>query len=143
MLFLALPTLLVIPLYILVGLISALVGYHFYLQIQFPGEVRTHWSWIPFLGFALQLGERPVEFLRELAQNGDEIVGVVVAGQRIFFIMDAFSAPLVFKSNPDYGQEVFHNQVLTGFFGCSDYMIKNHALDGDLMRKWYVQYLLG
>lgn len=143
MLISALPLALAIPVYILLGLLCALVGYHCYLQIQLPGEVATRWSWIPYLGHALQLGERPVEFLRELASGGDEIVGVIVAGQRIFFIMDAFSAPLVFKSTPDYGQEEFHNQVLTHFFGVSEYTIKKHAFDGDLMRKWYIQYLLG
>lgn len=137
----SLPWYFSVPICLVATVLAGVLAYHAYMLMRFPGEAKVRWSWLPILGCAIELGERPVEFLRELSQNGEELVGVLIAGQRIFFVMDPFSAPVVFKNNEDYGQEEFHNQVLGGFFGVSDLTIKN--LDGDMMRKWYVHYLLG
>jgi hypothetical protein len=117
--------------------------YHFYLQLQLPGEPRIQPSWIPYLGHAFAFGADPVGFLCKLASLGEEIVGVVLGGERIFFVMNPFSAPIIFKSNSDYSQEDFHNTVLRNFFGVSNKSLRNNVIDGNLMRKWYVQYLLG
>lgn len=137
------PIYLSAPVGAVVAATAGLVAYHAFLLLRLPGEASVQWSAIPYLGHAVELGERPVEFLLELGRRGEEIVGVVLAGHRVFFIMDAFSAPVVFKNNEDYGQEEFHNQVLGSFFGVSDFTIKNHGFDDDLMRKWYTTYLLG
>ncbi|RYH21284.1 hypothetical protein EON65_21040 [archaeon] len=130
------------PLTLLGGGLVGVFLYHFYLQLQLPGEVKVLWSWIPLLGHALELGQRPIEFLCDLAACGEDVVGVVIGGKRMFFVLDIFAAPIVFKTNSDYSHLDFHNLVLLNYFGVSPATVKNHVWDDDLMRKWFTQYLI-
>lgn len=134
------------PVVLLLALLGAgvagLYAYHFYLQVQLPGEVKVLWSWIPLLGYALELGQRPIEFLCDLAARGEDIVGVVIGGNRMFFVLDIFAAPIVFKTNSDYSHLDFHNLVLLNYFGVSPDTVTKHVFDDDLMRKWFTQCLI-
>jgi cytochrome P450 len=100
------------------------------------------WSNIPYLGFALEMGKRPLELLQECAR-GKDIYGILVAGQRMFIISDPHSTSVILKaSNKQLSFEEFHDCILINFFGIEEKQIHSHIIDNDLLRKWYSQYLL-
>lgn len=127
--------------------VSAVYVYHLHLSSRRAGEPPVHWSWVPLLGNAIELGSRPLEFLSECAEENptDEVFGMVVAGNRMFIITDVLSYNVVLKPPKSLTWTEFHDAVLTNFFGASF----NHpqltgaaAFDEHLMRKWYSNYLL-
>lgn len=119
------------------------VSYHAYLQYQRKGEAPIKQSWLPILGFALEMGVRPLELLRKCAAEYGEIFGLVVAGNRMFIISDPHSHYIIFKSSKNLSVEEFHNSVLINFFGVRPQILSPHcAYDDDLIRLWYSKYLL-
>lgn len=100
-------------------------------------------SWLPILGFALEMGVRPIELLSEAAKEYGEIFGLVVAGNRMFFITDPHSHAVIIKPSKDLSWEEFHNGVLENFFGTSKKTLASQAIhDGEpLMRSFYSKYL--
>ncbi len=124
-----------------VGLIAGLC-YHANLSIQRKGEPPMRWSWIPVLGYALEMGMRPMELLKESGVQFGEIFGMVVAGNRMFFINDPHCTSLILKPTKDLSFEEFHHSIMINFFGSDKKTMNAHVLNEDLMRKWYSQYLL-
>ena len=125
--------------------IASFVGvicYHLNLSIQRKGEAPVRWSWIPFLGFALEMGKRPVDLLQECSRMYGEVFGMVVAGNRMFIISDCHSYHVLLRPIRALSVEEFHNSIMMNFFGNQASTISSHMLNEDLMRKWYSQYLL-
>mmetsp|Transcript_112566 Transcript_112566/g.220657 ORF Transcript_112566/g.220657 Transcript_112566/m.220657 type:complete len:513 (-) Transcript_112566:24-1562(-) len=126
-------------------LFGAIYSYHLHLSIQREGEPPMHWSWLPVLGNAIDLGTRPLEFLSECAKENSEIFGMVVAGNRMFIIADVLSCNTVLKPPKTLTWVEFHDIVLSNFFGAKWTKSSQHGLeffDEHLMRKWYSNYLL-
>jgi cytochrome P450 len=120
---------------------ASLYAFHLYLSIQRPGEPRIRWSSVPLLGYALELGKRPIDFLQECAALSDGIFGIVIGGKRMFIITDPFSTQTVLKPETKHlSSAEFHDAVQTNFFGCGGPVI--HETDNNLARRWYSQYLL-
>lgn len=105
-------------------------------------EPPVRWSWIPFMGFAIDMGIRPIELLKESGDLLGEIFGLVVAGNRMFIINDCHSYNIIFKPTKDMSWLEFHHSILINFFGTSKDTVHKNLLDEDLMRKWYSKYLL-
>jgi hypothetical protein len=88
------------------------IAYHSYLLCQFSGEVKVAFSWIPILGDALRFGVNPVGTIQQLSDDGKgsfkEIVGILLAGKRMFLINDPNSFKTVFKAK----KEVHQRQIL-------------------------------
>ena len=118
------------------------LGYHLHLSIQRKGEAPVRWSWTPLLGFALEMGKRPVDLLQECTRMYGEIFGMVVAGNRMFIISDCHSYHVLLRPVRALSVEEFHHSIMMNFFGVQTSTISNHLLNDDLMRKWYSQYLL-
>lgn len=116
--------------------------FHVSMSWQYKGEAQIRWSWLPYLGFALEMGSRPVELLKESGNMFGEIFGLIVAGNRMFFINDPHSASIILKPTKDLSFEEFHHSILVNFFGANQNTVSSHLLNEDLMRKWYSQYLL-
>ncbi len=118
------------------------VYYHVSLSIQRKGEAPVRWSWLPLLGFAIEMGSRPIELLQESGDMLGEIFGLVVAGNRMIFINDCHSNNVILKPSKDFSWEEFHHSIIINFFGASKKTVNAHLLNEDLMRKWFSQYLL-
>jgi hypothetical protein len=77
--------------------LCGIYSYHFYLCNQRHGEAKITWSWIPVLGDAIEFGQQPVTLARKKSKNSGEILGLLLAGDRIFFINDPASYGMIFK----------------------------------------------
>jgi oxysterol 7-alpha-hydroxylase len=98
--------------------IASAYTYHFYLQHQRQGEAPIKKSWIPYLGFALEMGSRPVQLFQSLKKEFGEIFGLVVLGSRMFIITDPHSYPLIISASPkELSSLEFHESILEKFFG--------------------------
>jgi sterol 14-demethylase len=96
-----------------------LFAYHSHLSRRKKGEPPVRWSWLPVLGYALEMGNRPLELLIECAKQYGEIFGLVVAGNRLFIITDPHSYQLIFTKNKDLSYQEFHTSVATNMFGAN------------------------
>ena len=126
-------------------IVGAVYAYHLNLSLKRTGEVPVHWSWLPVLGNAIDMGSRPLEFLSECAAEHEDIFGMVVAGNRMFIISDVFSSNLILKPPKSFSWEEFHDLVLSNFFGAQWGSSGHHGVnsfDEQLMRNWYSKYLL-
>lgn len=93
-------------------MVTGVFGYHTYLSTSFAGEAPVKWSFLPLLGDALNMGDRPLEFLMGCAHQYGEIFGLVVGGNRLFLITDPHSNDLIVKANAkQLSTHEFHNQV--------------------------------
>ena len=149
----------------------SLFAYHLHLSRRKKGEPPVRWSWLPVLGYALEMGNRPLELLTECAKQYGEIFGLVVAGNRLFIITDPHSYQLIFTKNKDLSSEEFHTSVATNMFGATPSVLgttfppidilllhptrmyvlihplpllclsDKHHSDDDLMRSWYSKHL--
>ena len=97
----------------------SLFAYHLHLSRRKKGEPPVRWSWLPVLGYALEMGNRPLELLSECAAKYGEIFGLVVAGNRLFIIADPHSYQLIFTKNKDLSSSEFHTSVTTNMFGAN------------------------
>ena len=123
---------------ITVGLVYS---YHTYLSYQRSEEPPIIWSWIPYLGNAMDIGTKPIEFLQNCSKKQKDIIGLVVAGHRMFFITDPHSSNIIFKPSKFFSWEEFHNLVIVNFFGATKFAENTHPFDDDLMRKWFSTYI--
>ena len=73
---------------------------HINLSRRRAKEAPVLWSWIPIFGSALEFGKRPIEFMIERSKECKEIIGVLLAGQRMFIIHDPSSYQVIFKADP-------------------------------------------
>ena len=131
----------------LLGLVVVLgtVGlfcHHLLQSIIRPGEAPIRWSWLIFLGWALELGSRPIEFLQECQNLYGDIFGIVVGGNRMFIVTDVNSTNCILRPNKDLTSTEFHDSILMNFFGVSKETIDMRGIDESTMRKFYSQYLL-
>jgi len=122
--------------------VVATVLYHLKQSIQWPGEAPVRWSWLPFLGFALDLGQKPYELLKESADMFEGIFGIIVGGQRMFFISDCHSSDLILKPCKSLTWKEFHFAVLENVFLVHPSTLSEDVIDEDVIRKSYMQYLL-
>ena len=120
---------------------TSVFGYHCMLSRRRTKEPPVRWSWLPFLGHALELGNHPLELLTDCAKKYGEIFGLVVAGNRMFIISDPHSYNLIMSRNKDLSIEEFHNSVMINFFGASRATMTSHVLNDDVMRAWFSKYL--
>jgi hypothetical protein len=126
--------------------LCGIFGFHYYLSYTRRGEVPISWSWVPILGNAIEFGEKPIEFmLKKSKQIKDEIFGIVLAGERIFFINDSDSYSAIFKSDKtQFSFDVFADQVTVNVFGVTPSACI-HANDANLnieARQGYQKHLL-
>ena len=129
--------------------VAGLALYHLHLSRRRKHEAPVRWSWLPWLGYALEMGQRPLELLCESAAQCGEIFGLVVAGNRLFIITDPHSHHLIFTKNKDLSWEEFHNTVSTNFFGADPKVLDKYPghddtqvdKHDDLMRSWYSKHL--
>ena len=124
------------------GSLAYVFYHHLNLSIPRNGEAPIRWSWLPFLGWAIELGKRPIDFMQECAGIYDDIFGIVVGGNRMFIICDALSTTVVTKPVKDLSLEEFQESVMKLFFGMSKDMFENKAMDGDVLRRQFSTYLL-
>lgn len=80
-------------------LAAAVVGYHVYLSLQLPGEARVFFSLLPIIGDAVKLGQDPVRLFSAYRQRAGEVFGMVVMGQRMFFLTEPESFKVVLRAD--------------------------------------------
>jgi hypothetical protein len=90
---------------IVIGLSALPILYHAYLLCKFKDEVPMSFSWIPFLGHALEFGTNPIKTLQKLSKDANgktkDIFGLVLAGKRIILITNPLSFKVIFKSKKE------------------------------------------
>mmetsp|Transcript_27174 Transcript_27174/g.45891 ORF Transcript_27174/g.45891 Transcript_27174/m.45891 type:complete len:371 (-) Transcript_27174:2269-3381(-) len=147
---------------------AAVAAYHCYLLAHFPGEARMEWSFVPILGHALAFGEDPIGTVQKLSRQSQqgcpvastagqdecpakptqpplkEVVGVLLAGQRIFLVNDPASFKVVFKPRPELSFSSFANDVLINVFGASTTVTRGPQRDAvaPLVHSSYQRHLL-
>lgn len=124
------------------GAMGYLVSHHLYQSTAFHQEAPIRWSWLPFLGWAIEFGKRPLSFLLECREQYDDIFGLVIGGNRMFFITEPFSTNVIIRPCKDLHWEEFHHEILQNFFNVKSQTLKSKCVDEDLMRKYYSTYLL-
>lgn len=119
--------------------------YHIYLSNQRKGEPPVRWSWIPLLGFALDMGSRPIELLQECARMHGDIFGMIIGGNRMFIVADPFSTHSIIKGPRELSFDEFTDSILDKFFDIPINVIHKHFTKEfeNEMRKMYSHYLLG
>lgn len=122
-------------------LVAASYVWQVRMSTQRKGEAKVRWSWIPFLGWAIEMGQRPIELLQECADKYGEIFGLVIAGNRMFFINDCHSSHMLFRTTKDFTIKEFQHTIISDFFGSSKETLKAGLMDEDLMRKWFHIYI--
>jgi hypothetical protein len=125
--------------------IAAVWSYHWNLSHQRSGEAPVKWSWLPIIGDAIELGTRPLEYLRGCAEGKDDVFGIVVAGKRMFILLDVHSSDVVFKTPKTLSYYGMVNMILTDFFGANfqeAHLNGLQDLDMNMMRKWMSNYIL-
>jgi hypothetical protein len=123
-------------------LVLFVIFQHLNISIARSGEAPIRWSWIPFLGFALEMGNRPIELLQESGALIGEIFGLVVAGNRMFIINDPHSYNAVLKPIKELSFVEFHHAVLTNFFGVDMKLFDSGKINEGITRKGFSQHLL-
>jgi hypothetical protein len=122
--------------------IAGATFYHWRLSSSRTGEAPIRWSPLVYLGWAIEFGKRPIEFLQECQHMYGEVFGLVIAGHRTFFIADPFSSVVVLRPTKNLTSTEFHDSVLINFFGVTQHTIDGQ-IDENIIRKSYSQYLLG
>ncbi len=120
------------------------IGYHLMLSYRRKGEAPVRWSWLPVIGSAIEMGQRPVELLQDCAAQYGEIFGIVIGGNRMFFVSDVFSTSSILKAPKELSFQEFTDSIMQNVFGCTKHTVEHRftkAFDQD-MRKIYSQYLL-
>lgn len=124
-----------------------LVFYVFYQHLTMSvarwGEAPIRWSWVPFLGWAIEMGSRPIDLLVESGNLYGEIFGLILAGHRTFIINDPHSNNVIIKPIKELTWEEFHHSVLVNFFGVNEQMLNNSNIDENFTRKGFNLHLLG
>jgi hypothetical protein len=128
---------------VVVGVLAFL--YHIHLSVQRKGEPPVRWSWLPLLGYALDMGCRPIELLQECARLHGDIFGMVIGGNRMFIISDAFSTHSIIKGPKELSFDEFTDSILDKFFDIPIDVLHKHCTKEfeNEMRKMYSHYLLG
>lgn len=124
-----------------------LVTSHYNKVVAKKNEPYIQSTWLPFFGHALRMGKDPIALMNELAKKAyeatnDYIFGMLLLGNRVFIITDPHSAEIVIRHSKDLSHVEFHNDILINFFNSNRDMIENHVLDDNLMRKYYLNFLL-
>ena len=101
--------------------IIALIAYHCFQSYQRSGEAPIRWSWFLYLGWAIELGTRPIDFLQECQRLYGDVFGIIVGGNRMFIIADVCSANCVLKPHKELSWMEFHDSILLNFFGVSKF----------------------
>lgn len=118
---------------------------HYYLCQSRKGEPPIRWSWIPLIGFALEMGKRPLQLIEEGRDLYGEIFGMVVLGNRMFIITDPLAYSTILRPSSDLSTKEFHRTVLQLFFGETHDKNKTKcqvdSMNDDLMRAWFIKYL--
>lgn len=127
----------------LLGVGLSAFAYHLYLERWRPSDSPPlKSSFLPILGYALEIGKNPIEFFMSLKESFGEIFGIVVAGNRMYILTNPHDYILILRPNKDeLSHEEFHTTVLVKFFGAKQKSLDNHAIDDDLMRAWFAKYL--
>lgn len=112
------------------------------LTSQRKGEPAVFAGPLPYLGFALELSKRPVDLFQSLANKTKDILGIVIAGQRMFILHDAHATSQLIKVQKGLSIAEFHDTVSYNLFDYSQEVIHSPHLNSDLVRKFYSQYLL-
>ena len=60
-------------------------------------EAPHVWSWLPFIGSAIQFGSDPLAFLRAQMKKHGDVFTAVVGGERMVFICDHSNWNSVFR----------------------------------------------
>jgi oxysterol 7-alpha-hydroxylase len=127
---------------VVIGLIY-LLFIHFKQTTKRSGEVEILPSSIPYLGCALEIAKRPIEFFIECKNKTTDIFGLLIAGDRVFIIHDPHSTQIITKINKALSIDEFFEQVTENLFEYHHEKInRSPHIDFDLVRKWYSQYLL-
>mmetsp|Transcript_16611 Transcript_16611/g.25002 ORF Transcript_16611/g.25002 Transcript_16611/m.25002 type:complete len:518 (-) Transcript_16611:185-1738(-) len=129
------------------GFVSLISAYHVYLSIRMPGEAKVEWSWFPIMGHAIAFGAQPVKAIQKLSQDSKgktkEIVGLVLAGKRVFLINDPLSFKVVFKSRNELSFDEFSRTVLINVFGATPECTHGIHVEAEpLSRVQYQKHLL-
>lgn len=75
--------------------------YHVIRSFQWPGEAKIQWTFRIYYGLALEFGAKPIfQLLTPYINQGKEIVGFLIGGQRYFFLLDPTDAHILLKDNP-------------------------------------------
>lgn len=77
----------------------AVLGYHAYLSLQLPGEAPVFFSAVPVVGDAITLGNDPMGLFARYRAKAAEIFGIVVMGQRMFFLTEPESFKVLFRAD--------------------------------------------
>lgn len=74
--------------------------YHVIRSFQWSGEAKIEWTFKIYFGSAFEFGSKPIfQLLAPFRNTGKDIVGLIIGGQRYFFLLDPTNAEIVLKES--------------------------------------------
>lgn len=121
--------------------LSLSYAYHWWKSSQRKGEAPVDWSWLPLLGHALEMGKRPTELMKKCAQKYGEIFGLVMLGNRMFFLTEPINTSVLFRASKDFSVDEFFEVVMVNFFNFNRNALHQHLVSDDDIRRMYNKFL--
>lgn len=122
--------------------VTSVFLYHiFWLSSRRKGEPPVMQTLLPYLGHALQMGQRPTELIQECASKCKDIFGLVLLGQRMFFLTDCVNTGLLFRNSKEFSVDEFFEVVEVNFFNIHRGMVRDDTAELEAVRRLYTKYL--
>jgi cytochrome P450 len=106
-----------------------------------PGEAPLVRAPLPFLGHALAVGRDLRALLRDCQRAHGDVFTLLVAGQRMTFVLDPFSYPHVLKAQGDLSFHELGEQFGQRAFGYLPF--ERSGVDGHAIEGFFTEHLKG
>ncbi|MDC0722030.1 cytochrome P450 [Nannocystis bainbridge] len=106
--------------------------------VRRPGEPPIVRARLPFLGHALAMGRDLTALLRACQRQHGDVFTLLVAGQRMHFVLDPLSFPLVLKAQDNLTFHEIGQEIGTRAFG---YTSPPPGRDYDELESYYGEHL--
>lgn len=99
------------------------------------------WSWIPWVGYAIEMGKNPTQLLQESAKmfSREGVFGLIIGGNRFFIITENHNSNVIFRSSKSLGHYELHSAIMDSCFNIKPDVY--HALDDNYTRKLFTTHL--
>ena len=135
--------------------LCSLLVYIFYLHVirsySKNGEAPIQWSNMIYFGHSFEFSKKPLyKLLQELktkqrntTKKIENILGLLIGGQRFFFVLDPLCLEIFYQKNSNLSiSDPFHDSILLNFFNMNPNFIQNKIIDFHLLKKCNDKYLL-
>jgi hypothetical protein len=125
-----------------------LLYFHVLRSYQWTGEAPVQWSNLIYFGHSFEFSKKPLyklyaEMKEKHKKNVLDVLGLLIGGQRFFFIINPLAIEQLFQPNGSLSlSDPYKDALLLNFFNMNPNVIQNRMVDFSLLRKCSMKYLL-